>query len=66
ISLNGDLDSAISIRSAFVCKDRLRFQAGAGIVYDSVPSKEYLETESKLGAMSAALLKSMAEGGVGK
>ncbi|MFA5311769.1 MAG: anthranilate synthase component I family protein [Methanomassiliicoccales archaeon] len=66
ISLNGDLDSAISIRSAFVCKDRLRFQAGAGIVYDSVPSKEYLETESKLGAMSAALTKSMSEGGIGK
>jgi anthranilate synthase component I len=66
ISLNGDLDSAITIRSAFVSRDKIRFQAGAGIVYDSVPSKEYLETESKLGALSAALQKSETAGGAEK
>jgi anthranilate synthase component 1 len=57
LSLNGDLDSAIAIRSAFICRDRLRIQAGAGIVYDSDPGKEYVETENKLGAMSAAIAR---------
>jgi anthranilate synthase component 1 len=55
LSLNGDLDSAIAIRSAFVSPGRIRFQAGAGIVYDSDPTKEYNETEGKLGALKAAL-----------
>jgi anthranilate synthase component 1 len=55
LSLNGDLDSAIAIRSAFVSPGKIRFQAGAGIVYDSDPGREYLETESKLGALKAAV-----------
>ncbi|OPY32548.1 MAG: Anthranilate synthase component 1 [Methanomassiliicoccales archaeon PtaU1.Bin124] len=58
ISLNGDMDSAIAIRSAFVAKDRIRIQAGAGIVYDSDPSKEFVETENKLEGVVAALQRS--------
>jgi anthranilate synthase component I len=60
ISLNGDLDSAIAIRSAFISKNSLRIQAGAGIVYDSDPGREFLETESKLEGVVAALQRSVA------
>jgi len=31
------------------------FQAGAGIVYDSVPEKEFAETQAKLGALAKAI-----------
>jgi anthranilate synthase component 1 len=58
ISLNGDMDSAIAIRSAFVSNGRVRMQAGAGIVYDSDPGKEFQETEQKLQAVVAALQRS--------
>ncbi len=54
ISGNGDLDTAIAIRSAFVADGIIRFRAGAGIVADSDPEREYLETEAKLGALLAA------------
>jgi len=54
LSLNGNLDSAIAIRSAFCAEGVLRTQAGAGIVADSDPTREYLETEQKLGALSAS------------
>jgi len=55
ISDSGDLDTAITIRSAFVIGDRMRLQAGAGIVLDSVPEREYLECQAKLGAMHRSL-----------
>ena len=37
MSLNGNLDTAITIRSAFASEGKLHFQAGAGIVADSDP-----------------------------
>ncbi|WP_162137690.1 anthranilate synthase component I family protein [Methanomassiliicoccus luminyensis] len=55
ISMNGNLDSAITIRSAFATGGKLYFQAGAGIVADSDPAKEFQETEQKLGALRSAL-----------
>lgn len=55
ISFNGNLDSAITIRSAFATDGRLYFQAGAGIVADSDPGREYEETEQKLGALRVSL-----------
>ena len=55
VSFNGDLDSAITIRSAFASNGRLYFQSGSGIVADSDPAREFEETEHKLGAMRAAL-----------
>jgi len=58
VSLNGNLDTAITIRSAFASGGKVHFQAGAGIVADSDPSREYDETEHKLGAMVAALRRS--------
>jgi len=53
-SSNGDAEFAISIRSAFFNKDVMRIQAGAGIVYDSVPENEYWETEFKMKALRIA------------
>lgn len=47
LSWQGNLDTAIAIRTA-VIKDRtLHVQAGAGIVYDSVPENEWQETMNK-------------------
>jgi len=51
----GDLNSCITIRSAFKRKDMLVLQAGAGIVYDSVPEKEYDETNNKIRALAKAI-----------
>ncbi|PAF49697.1 hypothetical protein BKH43_06295 [Helicobacter sp. 13S00401-1] len=52
---NDDLDSAIALRTA-VYKDGIYYlQAGAGIVMDSDPLKEYIETNTKLGALLHAL-----------
>lgn len=42
------MNFAITIRSAFLSGETLRIQAGAGIVYDSVPGDEYIETENKM------------------
>src|SRR5688572_27611848 len=49
------LDTAIAIRAALVLKDRVVVQAGAGIVADSDPSREFDETEAKAQAVLRAL-----------
>lgn len=49
------LDTAIAIRSAIVTADRVVIQAGAGIVADSDPAREYAETEAKAQAVLRAL-----------
>jgi anthranilate synthase component 1 len=54
IEPGGSLDTCISIRSALKTGDLLVLQAGAGIVYDSVPEREYEETENKLRALTDA------------
>src|SRR3989442_12972483 len=48
------LDTAIAIRSALVLRDRVIVQAGAGIVADSDPAREYAETEAKAQAVLKA------------
>ncbi|PLR78424.1 anthranilate synthase component I [Bacillus sp. V3-13] len=50
ISANGSLDFALAIRTMLIKKDKAYIQAGAGIVYDSSPEKEYEETLHKLKA----------------
>ena len=55
ISFNGNLDMAITIRTACVEDDRLTIRAGAGIVADSDPEKERLETINKAKAIEKAL-----------
>ncbi len=54
IGFNNNMDMAITIRTAVFEKDRARFQAGAGIVYDSNPENEYNETINKLKALLKA------------
>lgn len=51
----GNMDFAITIRSIVISGNKASIQAGAGIVADSVPSREYMETEHKLGAMLRAI-----------
>lgn len=53
----GDADTAIAIRTAVIQDGRLHVQAGAGIVYDSDPAKEYEETMNK----GRALFRAVAE-----
>ena len=55
IDFSGNLDTCIAIRTAVVHKKRLSLQAGAGIVFDSTPEREYEETMEKLGALLQAL-----------
>lgn len=47
ISFNRDLNLAIAIRSIAVKNNRAYLQAGAGIIADSIPEMEYLETLQK-------------------
>jgi len=55
IDFSGSLDTCIVIRTV-VCKNGIAYiQAGAGIVADSVPSKEYDETMNKARAMLSAI-----------
>ncbi len=49
------LDTAIAIRAALVLKDRVVVQAGAGIVADSDPAREFEESEAKARAVLRAL-----------
>ncbi len=55
ISLSGDMDMAISIRTVLIKGRRAFIQAGAGIVRDSVPEKEYMETIEKSKAVMKAI-----------
>ena len=52
---DGNMDSAITIRTALVKEDKVVLQAGAGVVADSQNELEYLEVKNKLGALVASL-----------
>ena len=51
----GDADFGIAIRTQVALPDRFVIQAGAGIVADSNPTKEFEETQNKAGALIQAL-----------
>lgn len=55
IGFDGSMDTAITIRTMVVKQSRVTFQAGGGIVADSDPASEYLETLDKARAMRRAL-----------
>jgi len=59
-SYDGSLDSCISIRTMVMHGDQISIQAGAGIVADSDPDKEYEETLNKASALTEAVI--LAEG----
>jgi len=62
LSWNGNMDTAIAIRTAVIKDKHLSIQAGAGIVYDSVPENEWAETMNKARAIFRAV--SLAEAGL--
>jgi anthranilate synthase component 1 len=63
LAWNGNMDTAIAIRTAVVKEGTLYMQAGAGIVYDSVPRNEWDETMNKSRAIFRAA--TLAEAGLG-
>ena len=52
---DGNMDTAITIRTALVKNDKVVLHAGAGIVADSVKESEFLEVKNKLGALVHSL-----------
>jgi anthranilate synthase component 1 len=62
LSWSGNMDTAIAIRTAVIKNNTLHVQAGAGIVYDSVPEMEWQETMNKARAIFRAV--AMAESGL--
>ncbi len=57
LSWQGQMDTAIAIRTAVISGGRLYVQAGAGIVADSVPELEWMETQNKArSVMQAAMI----------
>ena len=54
-SANGEFDTCIALRTAIAKKNKFYVQAGAGIVADSKPLKEYEETVNKAKALINAL-----------
>ncbi|MGB5943014.1 MAG: anthranilate synthase component I family protein [Leeuwenhoekiella sp.] len=55
MDFNGNFNHAIIIRSFLSKNHQLHYQAGAGVVSDSVPEKELQEVYNKLGALTKAL-----------
>lgn len=55
-SRNGDMDFAIAIRTAVYQRGVYYLQAGGGIVYDSDPKEEYIETQNKMRSLVEAIL----------
>ncbi len=53
-SAGGDMDMCIALRTALVKDRKLYIQAGGGVVYDSDPEAEYMETVHKAGAIRKA------------
>jgi anthranilate synthase component 1 len=53
-SANGDMDMCIALRTAIVKDQKLYIQAGGGVVYDSNPEAEYMETVHKSNAIRRA------------
>ncbi len=64
IGWNGNMDTAIAIRTAVIKEQTLHIQAGAGVVADSVPRNEWEETMNKGRAIFRAV--AMAEAGLEK
>lgn len=54
-SYGGDTDMAIAIRTIVMKGNTAYLQAGAGVVFDSVPEKEFEEVQNKLMALKEAL-----------
>jgi len=53
-SAGGDMDMCIALRTAVLKDEKLYIQAGGGVVYDSDPEAEYMETVHKSNAIRRA------------
>ena len=62
LGFDGNLDTCITIRTLVQEGENVHVQAGAGIVYDSVPEREYEETQNKARALFKALQTAMERG----
>jgi len=62
LAWNGNMDTAIAIRTAVIKDGQLNIQAGAGVVADSVPDLEWKETMNKGRAVFRAV--ALAEAGL--
>jgi len=60
LAWNGNMDTAIAIRTAVIKDNTLHIQAGAGIVYDSQPELEWKETMNKARAIFKAVSQAAA------
>ena len=56
LDLTGNMDTCIAIRMAVKENGSVTVQAGGGIVADSVPEREYEESENKAGAVMQAIM----------
>ncbi len=52
---DGNMDSCIAIRTAYIDKEKIILQAGGGVVADSIPELEFLEANNKLAALMSAI-----------
>ncbi|MFP4105262.1 MAG: anthranilate synthase component I [Phycisphaerae bacterium] len=64
VDFSGNMDTCITLRTMVVTPGQVRIQAGAGVVADSVPEKEYDETLNKAKGMLKAI--EIAEAGLGE
>nr|WP_196780466.1 anthranilate synthase component I [Roseovarius gahaiensis] len=64
-SAGGDMDVCIALRTAVVKDEKLYIQAGGGVVYDSDPEAEYMETVHKSNAIRRAAADAARFGGDG-
>ncbi len=55
VDFSGNMDTCIALRTMVICGGKVYIQVGAGIVADSVPSREYDETISKAKALLKAI-----------
>ena len=63
IDFSGNCDFCITIRTIVIHRRKAYIQAGAGIVADSVPAREYEETMNKAGALLKAIRQTEMESG---
>ena len=54
-SFSGNMDTAITIRTIIIKNKTAYVQAGAGVVADSIPKREYEETKNKARALLKAI-----------
>ncbi len=57
LAWNGNMDTAIAIRTAVIKNGKIYVQAGAGVVADSIPELEWKETMNKARALFRAVDK---------